>query len=213
MAKSSSGSHTTVCTCAACTGTQTKSDFMTKSGDSSAINDYHYDAKSGMLVSAQGFAINTKTAAGYVQALFGKDSAVWSDGGAGTAAFGQSATVTYSFQDVSWGNYYHWGNSAALDSAQVTAARAAMTMWSNVSNIKFVEGTATTAKIAFHEYNLPAGAGVAVASSYNDDAKGAGDRLAQVEVCVDDSTTGFSAGGYGYLTFIHEVGHAIGLKH
>lgn len=149
---------------------------------------------------------------GYLQALFGDDNAVWTDGGPGTAAFGNSATVTYTFDDVAWGNPYGWGNEAAFDASQRTSATAAMDMWSDVSGINFVAGTAGTAGLAFREYNLPAGAGVAVTWKADDDGGGP-DRIGQVEVSPDDSLSDFTQGSWGWVTMMHEVGHSIGVKH
>ncbi|MCC7259946.1 MAG: M10 family metallopeptidase C-terminal domain-containing protein [Alphaproteobacteria bacterium] len=183
-----------------------------KGDDNSTLDDYHYDAKSGMLLTTQGMNIPT-TSKGYVQALFGKDNAVWTDGGAGTAAFGNAITVKFSFDDVSWANYYNWGGASDLDATQEAAARSAMAMWANAANITFVESSATDAQIAFHEYNIPNAAGVALTWSANDDGMGKSDRIVKSEVCTDDANTGYTAGGYGYLTFIHEVGHALGIKH
>lgn len=152
-------------------------------------------------------------AAGYVKSLFGSDAAVWTNGGANSAAFGNAINVTYTFQDVSWGNPYRYANEQAFDAQQVAVARAGMQWFSNLANITFTEVAPGSAQMAFREYDLPAGvAGQAVTWTYNDNGGGA-DRIAQTEVTMDTTQTGYTAGQYGFMALLHEIGHGLGLKH
>jgi Ca2+-binding RTX toxin-like protein len=149
------------------------------------------------------------------QALFGKDEAIWNNNATpGTAALGNAITVAYTFDDLSWGNPFNYSMESALDATQEAAAEAAMQMWMNVANITFTEAAAGSAKIGFREYNLPSGvAGEAAVWKINEDSGKGADRIVKGEVTVDSDVTGYTAGGWGWVTMIHEVGHALGLKH
>ncbi len=93
----------------------------------------------------------------------------------------------------------------ALDSRGLTLARAALEAWESVADIEFVE-VSSGAQITFSDDQAGA------YSSYS--AIGGVTQSAIVNV----STTWLSAYGSGYddynfLTYIHEIGHALGLGH
>lgn len=197
--------HAALCACPNCSAEHAHE-------EESGGYHYSFDRETGALITAQGLVM-PGSAAGYVQALFGTDDSIWADGGAGTAAFGNAATVKYTFSNVTWENPYGWAGEQTFDSAQQAAALAAMQLWSNVANITFVQGTTSTAKLAFGEYDLPSGSGVTLTWSANDDGVGGYDRIQRTSVGVDVAVTDYAEGSYGKLTLVHELGHVLGLKH
>lgn len=127
------------------------------------------------------------------------------------AAPGGGANLTYSFM-ASYPGYLPGSDSrgfAALNEAQQAAARDALATWAEVANITFTEvsdddaggtirfGTNTqqgSAGYAYYPTSHPAGGDVLIANNYS---------YNQAPV----------SGGYGPLVFVHELGHALGLKH
>lgn len=129
----------------------------------------------------------------YIAALNGGET--WS------GANGQSATIRYSFSTSTEGG-------TLLGAAGRTAAQSAMQAWENVANITFSQGTTSDAQLTFSQRNLNSqgAAGYAVTTS-------SGNRLLSAEVVIDREYTTFPQGEFAYTVMLHEVGHAIGLKH
>lgn len=118
---------------------------------------------------------------------------------------GQSTTVTYSFL-TSAPSYNPVSSFQEFNDTMKSAARLAFAEWSSVANITFVEvssggtiqlGTETMTDAAGYAYfpsTSELGGDVWIANNF-------------------DYNTAPEVGNYGYLTLMHEIGHAIGLKH
>ena len=140
------------------------------------------------------------------------------------AGLGSSATLSYSFANPGVSRYssdYDFvglpGISSrasvyALTANQQDAVRSALADWGSVANLSFTEGSDTaggqvgdlrfggytrtdpdTAAFAFLPGGSPVSGDVWIGRATNETAP--------------------SPGSYDYLTFVHEIGHALGLKH
>lgn len=153
----------------------------------------------------------------------------WGTGGAGTGA-----ALTFSFpQTVAMfdaregvpGNYnpaettqsgfsaYLQGYSPFGADAQA-AARQVLQAWADVAGLTFTEVPAadTEAGTLRFAYSAPPGLGATTygVSSFPQDFAGAGDTWINSAFLFPE---GWAAGTQNFLTLLHEVGHAIGLKH
>ena len=107
----------------------------------------------------------------------------------------QGGTITVNLQELIVGT----GLSGA------TLAREALALWSDITGINFVE-TVAGAQIVFTD-NEPGAFSTAQRS-------GGITSSAQVNVSTQWLTTyGTTLSGYSFLTYIHEIGHALGLGH
>lgn len=166
---------------------------------------------------------STITPSGNVQvdALIG--SAKWGD------AVGTASVLTYSFPWLNGASAVFTGvngtaysdnnepNSSqhfGLSAAQQTAATGAMQAWANVANIGFkavADNASTVGDIRFAFSNA-----ASLASSWghaywpNSYWPSAGDIWISAASAQD---TDWSVGSYNYEALIHEIGHALGLKH
>jgi len=127
----------------------------------------------------------------------------------GPALMGLGTTVTYSFMDSL--PSYHGSDSTfqAFNSSQEAAAREILDLWASVSNLSFVEvsDSGDGGQIRFGTNFQSSSAGYAY---YPSDSDLGGDIMIANNYDYNLAPT---AGDYGYLTLMHEVGHAIGLKH
>jgi Ca2+-binding RTX toxin-like protein len=131
---------------------------------------------------------------------------------------GAITSLTYSFLSIgqsSFARNYSSNNeflkSFELTDVQKTAVQSALSAWSSVANVKFIQVTETSSNVGdlrFGGYsNMPDGT---VAWAYlPDDTPRAGD----VWIGPETDSLDPSKGSYDYLTFVHEIGHALGLKH
>ncbi len=140
----------------------------------------------------------------------------------GAGARAASSTQELTFGEIAthlnfggWGNRsYSWDvgpsgiitvNLDGLTAGGKTLARTAMEAWENVVGLNFVE-VAGTAQITFQDHSAGAWASFSAASG----------NIVSATVNVSTSwlaTYGTQLNGYGFQTYIHEIGHAIGLAH
>lgn len=144
----------------------------------------------------------------YIDALLEGLSYRWN----ASSPVGTAVTVTFSFMEAAPSNAdsSDANGFTALTSEQRAAARLAFTQIQSVSGISFVEATDSSAVNVRLGSNAQGGvsAGYAYLPYSTSDGRGG-----QVYLATESSGDGTTAGTYGYATILHEIGHAIGLKH
>ncbi len=130
-----------------------------------------------------------------------------------------ASTVTYSFyEDSVWaGQYYGTESPSEVSEAVKTNARAIMALYSTVMNVNFVEVTETSNTIGHIRFMKSSAPGYAYAYYPASSAMFSTSGDIHLNSSYDrlGDTNGFQhpAGQHGYVSIIHEVGHAVGLKH
>lgn len=152
----------------------------------------------------------------------------------GTGPAGTGASLTYAFpaalsafdtRDGVAGNYneneatqggyaaYLKGFSAFGAEAQ-TAARETLAAWAAVTNLSFQEVPASSVDAGVLRFAMTAPPGIGATtygvSSFPQDFAGAGDTWMNAKLLFPE---GWAQGTQNFLTLLHEVGHALGLKH
>jgi serralysin len=142
------------------------------------------------------------------------------------AGVGTGASITYSFPDFSagatWSTYYDPANGGSgepsnafsLSAQQQTQFAAALQGWANVANLTFTQTTDTASNVGdirvAYSYVLPSGA--YAWAYYPTGWPGSGDVWLNANYPSLTGST-FAPGSYEYMTFTHELGHALGLSH
>ncbi|WP_085741056.1 MULTISPECIES: matrixin family metalloprotease [unclassified Pseudomonas] len=139
----------------------------------------------------------------------------------GSTPFHKSGTPTLlTFSFITTDNSYfarnyspsnEYLNAFTLTSGQENAVKSALSMWSSVSNLQFTqvaENFSNVGDLRFGGY-LGMDSKYAAWAYFPDRTPVAGD------VWIGPSTNDPAPvkGSYDYLTFLHEIGHALGLKH
>lgn len=142
----------------------------------------------------------------YIAALLPSGTPRWGSGAVGTAA-----QVTYSFLSAApdYADADDQRGFAALNENQRSAVRQALALWAAVANITFTEVTDSAASQIRIGTNNQQGESSGWAyypgSGSGGDVYFANDQSAMTNPSVP--------GSFGFSTIVHEIGHALGLKH
>lgn len=140
----------------------------------------------------------------------------------GSSTLGTGITLSASFPGYGsvWNANYGAGEPqigfVPLNGIQQQAAQSAMQAWANVANISWqtVPDNASQVgdvRIAFSsEVDISSGG---QAWGYTYEPNGSYPEVGDVWISATIEASGFSAGSYDYMALMHELGHALGLKH
>jgi Ca2+-binding RTX toxin-like protein len=135
----------------------------------------------------------------------------WNDGGS------PAVTLTFSFPTGTAyhaSNYSEWSSWFSLDSSERTALRSALSTLSHFANVTFVETSDTSTNVGElrFAFSNTLDNDEAAHAYYPWSHASAGDVWFNPDFFNSDGG-GIPVGSYDYLTILHEVGHALGLKH
>lgn len=131
---------------------------------------------------------------------------------------GQAARLDYSFPGpgstwaVGYGDAEPSVGLAALNAAQQQGVKLALDAWANVANLQFTLVTESPSKVGDIRLAWTGIAGIKDSQAYTYGPSGSPE-AADVWLNPDAPWDGYTPGKYGNVTFIHELGHALGLSH
>ena len=135
---------------------------------------------------------------------------------------GTGVTLTFSFPNLGyWSTSPAYGDGTkeyqsmyAMNSYEQAAAKSAMAVWSHFANINFVQTSDTQTNVGDIRFalstKLPTGT---AAWAYYPSTNPAGGDVWFNTKYFNLGRNAINAGDYDYLTILHELGHALGLKH
>ena len=140
----------------------------------------------------------------------------WSDGSPATTSLAVYIAGTNGNEQFDFGGDTVTANTA---SEEVAAFRLSMQLFGSVCNVDFTEVTSQSEAdiILGAVNNLDAGGNLGVATPPGEDTGPLSGRQASVIINFrqyeSDDLSSLRQGGYDFISFIHEFGHAMGLKH
>jgi Ca2+-binding RTX toxin-like protein len=140
----------------------------------------------------------------------------WGGGVDLTISFPGSGGAT-AYKSTPYGFYSpdEWSNWTFLSASEQAGVRAALISWSLVANIDFFEvadNSAVVGDLRFARSGI-LGGGENAHAYYPANDPSAGDVWMNNNLWHTGYTTAVTPGTYDYVTLIHEIGHALGLKH
>lgn len=149
----------------------------------------------------------TITGVNHIDSLLAGSAYRWNSG----SSFGTAVSVTFSFMTSApaVADANEQSTFMAFTEGQKAGARAALALYAEVCNLTFTElSDSESINIRFANNNQN---GQSAAYAYYPNGSSSG---GQVWLAADYSYNFImTAGSYGFMTVLHEIGHAVGLKH